>query len=1292
MRTHNIFNITIILISAFFFLFAGSPANATVFNDDPGLDAKFSVTKRLCLGHLAGDSNANQCVLAPQVGANTPVSYIFIVGNPWGEPPQLITLEDNYPNGFSPSGGVQCMDDQGTSVALIPGITTPEIAKFILEIGREVTCVVNGEFTNSGTKVNRVDAENNSQYTQSSEVSTHIVPSQPTGVDLSVSKTASPSNLDLTSTGMGTLKYNITITNNGPSDVFVGDHFTLHDRLSLLPNSIPFRAELVSASCNSSNTSNTDCLDPSDISPYGSPDVLVGTMGVANFLKWSFSGGKGNIANGESIYLTFIVKVSAIEGIKCVVSPTANGIRNSAFFTLLSDQGSALTESNASNNTGNADISLTTGYQSQTPNCGRAHLELTKEQFFPNPSSKVAWNSNVVYDIKIKNVSVPAQKITINKDSLQDWVTEGLNTPPFTRVHLDTNCYNSTSPAVCSNFNSSLNPEPDLTYTYYTQTERAWDNGNTFVLNHGDVMELKTTFKYKDPDCETVPNAKKKPIINTVQVSYKATQFGASSTTPQSYTFSQSDKAETLMKDQPPCKFKVQKKVTDPSGLAGAQLLFGQPHIYNVQFRNDGPKRKIGTVMDALRISKPNYATQLDYVSSWKCTGSGVANFTTSGTETGTISHTSTPAQGSTGIQVRPSGANAITFGSGGVLKCTVKIEIKRPPFGANFCSAEETRLENLGLMDVTYPFNPNIAWPPSGVWNQSGFVEPNPQDKNWAISSVVLPRCLDGQVNKEGLVTGLPGSSDKWNYEGGPDINWNMTITNTGDSAYTGSGNWNGVRLDDETAPPYANSTFNNSVCSPASSCNTSPLGDRSKRLANLASGADMTWSGATAGADLVSNTDIENCVEWELSGSRDPSLGLYYTNYEYPIPSGSTDPSPYRNCETIPIIPTTSINITKEIIDDTGAGITTGGPFDFNVACNPYELFAGVGQVSLNAGQSGTVTPVPVRSSCTITETSMPPVPQAAINACGNLAIPMQAAWDEPSFSPSSTLTGSASSPLSLNQIDVVATNKLICKPVAPPETVQLTITKKFRQGNKLNWDIGFDINCTPNAAQPSQASLTYPDQQTLTINVPVGSTCEITEILPPLPQEVKDGCPNFYQANWNAPEYSPSNTFTVGTSNLAVDVGNKFSCGLPKVKKVPLPSGGFGTLGTSSGTTGGTGPKGPGTIGPLGPIETIESPVIDPGKIGGVKNATKWTSWLNSDRPGGSGDYEIIDTLSKRFSVCSDPVDIQCRTTRGKTDWKKAGEKYQCDVSRGGLCANNSQKDRRCQDYEVRLLCGE
>lgn len=94
---------------------------------------------------------------------------------------------------------------------------------------------------------------------------------------------------------------------------------------------------------------------------------------------------------------------------------------------------------------------------------------------------------------------------------------------------------------------------------------------------------------------------------------------------------------------------------------------------------------------------------------------------------------------------------------------------------------------------------------------------------------------------------------------------------------------------------------------------------------------------------------------------------------------------------------------------------------------------------------------------------------------------------------------------------------------------------------------------------------------------------------------------------------------------------------------------------------------------------------------GRIQVVGSTGTWTSWLNRDEPGGSGDWETLADFPVS-SVCNGaaPAGIECRTADGGIDWSLAGEAYTCAPTIGGVCINTDQSDSECLDYEVRFLC--
>lgn len=102
-----------------------------------------------------------------------------------------------------------------------------------------------------------------------------------------------------------------------------------------------------------------------------------------------------------------------------------------------------------------------------------------------------------------------------------------------------------------------------------------------------------------------------------------------------------------------------------------------------------------------------------------------------------------------------------------------------------------------------------------------------------------------------------------------------------------------------------------------------------------------------------------------------------------------------------------------------------------------------------------------------------------------------------------------------------------------------------------------------------------------------------------------------------------------------------------------------------------------------------KALENMVKLSKKVSEVKKL-KWTPWINSDRPGGNGDFQTIKGLTKDGKLCANPVDIECRVAGIKTESHKTGETLTCDTVSGHLCSNKDQSDGRCEDYEVRFAC--
>jgi hypothetical protein len=453
----------------------------------------FTASKNLCLG-TPGSNNPKTCPLATIVGSGVPVFYVITVTRPPDQLAQQITLNENFPNGFN-VGTVSCSDQSGANVP-ISLASLPSTYSFSLAgtttVPLTVTCTITGMFSSAAGVLNTTQA-NSGTLTNGSDagpvtigpVNTFVAAAAPLATDLSVTKSASPTSVGVgTSTSLpATVSYTITIKNNGPSAVDVGNLFVLHDVLALFTSSVALQANFVSATCSPvGSTPITTCLDGPQIPHSG----LVSTAAPQSLLDWGYaSGNLGHFAPGDAITVTIKVKISAISGLTCVKALNSDGLNNQAFFTLTNQTtvagvttGAVASDVNSANDTTSlVPVSVITGNTTVNPDCGDGQLTVTKTQV--PPANPVSWGATVTYDITIKNTSVPPQAITINAGDLKDFVVEGPGTPPFKRTFVSASCFASSPTTICNGFTGSS--QPTFNYTIYGQSRLGWSSGNPLV-------------------------------------------------------------------------------------------------------------------------------------------------------------------------------------------------------------------------------------------------------------------------------------------------------------------------------------------------------------------------------------------------------------------------------------------------------------------------------------------------------------------------------------------------------------------------------------------------------------------------------------------------------------------------------------------------------------------------------------------------------------------------------------------------------------------------------------------
>ncbi len=1115
----------------------------------------FALAKNICAGNFAqvlssgsGHNPAN-CPLATNVTANSDVYYVITITNPIGEPQQQINLIDALPQGFNQIGAIVCRDDATptpNTIALAPGTGSNTIGSISLAPGATVHCFIQGKFANpssgtNSTRLNTVNASNggSAPFNMTASVSTNVLTTTPLLADLSVNKTSS-SAINVSS-GSGLITYTIVIKNNNASiDANVADYFKLNDNLSLPANGVPLNVEYVGSNCIS--TANTDCLALAGPNVLAQSPIFVGPYAPTNFFDWGFDAGKGMIKAQGVITLTVTISVSQVPGMGCTQSLNGNGLINQAFFTLANATG-AYSELNSANNTSSVTTGVSTGQTTVDPNCGKGHMRIKKTQISPAPGKPVPWGTPVKYEITIENFSIPAQDIKVAAADFQDWITQGMNTPPFMRRHVATSCVASTDPALCAAFNPGIAPDPRYKYKFYGEKNRAWISNNGFTLASGNSVTFQTEFTYDDAECDTVPNAQPKPIINTARLRYSASVYGAPSNEPQDTIFDIEASAITPMVERPTCEFLVTKKFTKPI----SRIQFGVPFSYDITYSNLGLARTVGTLLDTVRLTIPNYASKLPYAATWSCTpGSGITGVTASGSISGNASYTTNPMQGAPAANL---GSN-VFFPSNSSLICTVQITLQRPAPNDPFCTQDKAEFENLALMDVTSPFNSNIAWPPSSTYNPANPSNPTPQNTSWAAVKAQLPACWDATVNKQATVDGLPPTSAPWTYVGGPGINYSITTTNKGQSnlgnlvAPPAQPQW---LVEDTFNAPYANSnaTAGSPICGPVGTpwCHSAaPMDPRSKiAIKTLAPQDSGVWN-IKYTAPFLAGQPIKNCAGVQ------PDLGADAANFYQNSATSSQTPTA---CVTIPVVEVTEIKVKKSLVDNTGANVKTGGPFTMQVSGAPYPVPSTQTNFSLTTDITGmspvhTIFPVARASTVTLNEVTAP-IPAASALACGgaaNVDVIKEYQDAQGVWKPMPAVLGNLNT-LSVGN-NITVRNTLKCKPAALQITKIVSGPNLPAQYAAINQNYTISASCNP-AASPSNVILNAGAQSASgTLASVAGASCTISEAPPQLPQGIKDYCLSIGQtAAWDPLVISPINPMLVQPGTNAITVTNKWKC---------------------------------------------------------------------------------------------------------------------------------------------------
>lgn len=86
-------------------------------------------------------------------------------------------------------------------------------------------------------------------------------------------------------------------------------------------------------------------------------------------------------------------------------------------------------------------------------------------------------------------------------------------------------------------------------------------------------------------------------------------------------------------------------------------------------------------------------------------------------------------------------------------------------------------------------------------------------------------------------------------------------------------------------------------------------------------------------------------------------------------------------------------------------------------------------------------------------------------------------------------------------------------------------------------------------------------------------------------------------------------------------------------------------------------------------------------------------QWSAWLDRDDGGtGDNDNETINKHTNEGSLdCDEVVDVEARRVADQLDATQTGQILTLDTTTGLKCKYSLQSNYRCDDYEVRYLCG-
>ncbi|HKP02816.1 MAG TPA: DUF5979 domain-containing protein [Chthoniobacterales bacterium] len=625
---------------------------------------------------------------------------------------------------FGPSNPPNNPTNLGSGCNLTPGASVHNIAVGVLNKNDKVIVIINGYFDQAGSQA--ATFAPSGPGTQPQNLNWSVYASN-LPVDITLTKEEKPKTTGTFGSSAtvpiwptaGTVTYKLKVKNQSTpdlmyhtTDVYLGQLLRLNDTVST-----PGGVQDVNLGINISNFQCTKSTGSVDCPGAISDSFGLGYNQPHNLPMITYPAlSPGLLPAGEWFEITFDATIT--NGSQCSANNN-NKLLNQAFLTF-SNGTTTVQDTNASNNTSG----IATTYL-QLPGLPTTCAPIGTVNVSKTVQTVGSWTSGTpfIYAITVTNPS----NSTLAGLTLTDWVGNN-GTPPFTATPNNIAC----APAV-----SCGAP------TTYTPVVSSGSSGTLFSMPLTLGPNASVTIKYKvqySAACASTSTAG--AIWNYAYVGGPATG---------------SAYVSNAMPSLPICQLQV-TKVENPVSPPIASYPATLKYVLTYKNNSSGPIT-VRTLIDAMSLDSPLYATSMDITYSYTCANNGVSNVTSP------LSYTSP----SSGPNIQPrnplwsgtrlidfSNPTGMVFSAGASLTFNLTVTLNQPPTGDALCqNSGITNVVNTAFMDPSYPYNTNLSQVPAF----------------FAKVTKALPKCVSIVVGKSGPTTA---------YGGGP-VTFTLTVKNAG-------------------------------------------------------------------------------------------------------------------------------------------------------------------------------------------------------------------------------------------------------------------------------------------------------------------------------------------------------------------------------------------------------------------------------------------------------------------------------------------------------------------------------